>query len=495
MNGSELSQLLAEALFNNSHLFEPSAPTTGPHFYTPPVTQEELERRAKFQAFVLDLFAQAAERAKRPLSPLRIVVEADQWHIPVDSAGKPKLVSAKRGEHRGARLRPWEPEPEAALWPKGDGGHLLPVYLYAPESQTDAKPCQVVDGRTLARHLPDELDGLLLHFAPEAPPQELSRGHFATLREMVAGLDYEACLLDPAPGQVETLLNGTLYVERRGKKGGLPSSPADVGWSVWAYTHPQLASHAGDDPDLVAMPARELFARFMKEDELDSIQFNLDNREERGKVHSIYFSPAEVHHLLQGRDTRINANPPIVRSRYELDTWHGICLRGAMENRELRVYEEKDEDGRHLIRIKWRSYGSDARDQFTPWLVLLPEAEGQKAADLPSQVICPGEAIMMLNAGDINKRAPAALYDPGKVWFGKLMQVKADDIEIAKRREYMASLVLSCLPKGVSKVPRSAMLTRHGAKNLREHPHANNRGWLEASLATARRFTKAWAWL
>jgi hypothetical protein len=281
---------------------------------------------------------------------LRSIVENDLWFVPVRADGSFDTLEVREGKYRLAI----ETEPNPATKRKrkkgGKGGRLLPVYTQEPD-----RPSTRLDGRSLARTLPEEAAGLLLHL-PDSSPRELGREHFADLQRLADACDLEDLLVaEKSMGQrvngsmgaspLPSLTPLTTSIDPRkalvatwwvATSGGVPAldDTADDARVASAFTHPDRVGYSPHQT--VPMKGEKLFQWVVENDDLDGIVVNRGSRIGRGEnaLSGLLLSPGFAHRLLAGEDIRPGAQPLPARSRQEVELWLAL-RRFPWEGREL----------------------------------------------------------------------------------------------------------------------------------------------------------------
>jgi hypothetical protein len=469
---------------------------TTARIYGLPSAAERAAARAQFEATLKEIFT-ASLPSTAGAELLRSVVESDLWFVPVRDDGSFDTLEVKAGRYRPAI----EPEPDPSIKKRrkkeGKGGLLLPVYAQEPD-----RPSTRLDGRSLARTLPEEAAGLLLHL-PDSSPRELGREFFAELQRLADACDLEDLLVSPGPEQVEKLKQATWWVAM---EGGVPvlDDTADDARVANAFTHPDRVGYSPHE--IVPMKGEELFRRVVENDDVDGIVVNRGSRIGRGEdaLSGLLLSPGFAHRLLAGEDIRPGAQPLPARSRQEVELWLDLrCF--PWEGRELLEAPYPEES---LIRAtttdprasQWRmqeTLGEPEPSAGRVWspVFVVPAAGLAEPGFGPgaTSILCAGLLAKELNAGALYGKDAERFWRPGRwLLFGRFLD--AWNRERSRRRLALAAELAKLLPPGADQIPRSAILTVEGAALLREHPHGGSRAWIEATLRQAERYTKPWVW-
>jgi hypothetical protein len=435
---------------------------------------------------------------------LRAIVDGDTWFVAVKPDGSFEATDVEAGAYPLlADPDVAAPNPDAKQTRQGQGGRLLPLYAAPPDH-----PTVQTDGRTLARALPKDIAGLLLHL-PDRAPQELRQECFADLVALADAFDLEAILLEPGPNQVEKLKRATWFVELAG--GALcPSTGLGAGRLVEVYTHRDRAGYRSSR--LVAVTGEHLFRLVAEHVEVDGIIVNSSSQLGRGAniLHRLALSPGFAHRLLEGEDIRPGAYPLPARSREEVEIWlelHGFPWRG-------RKWVETPMAEGVVVRVmvpqasEWRMQETLGQQvplpgpTWSPAFTLLagdatPSARGETRAQGlgagPTRILCAGLLAKELGAGAYRGWDAQRCWRVGS-WLlvGRLLN--KEDRARSRRRLVLALELAKLRPPQAACIPRSALLSVKGAAVMGQHPHGGMRGWIEATVWQAARYTKRWVW-
>lgn len=461
-----------------------------------PTPAERARDRAIYEATLKEIVLGPESRRAGP-SLLRALVEDDAWFVPIRPDGSLEMVEVEEGRYRPAI----EPEPDGTPKKKrgkgGKGGRLLPVYAEEPD-----RPSTPLDGRTLVRTLPEDLDGLLLH-TDNCSPRELGREHFTDLLSLADSCDLEDLLTSPGPDQVEPLKRATWWVPMSNDRLGLDDT-TDGAVVVSAYTHPDRVGYS--KYRIVPLRGEELFQRVAADDQLDGIIVNPISLIGRGKktLNRLLLSPGILLALLAGEDLREGVRPLPARTRGEVELWLEL-RRFRFTGQELLEAPYPDES---LFRAttddrlarQWRmqeTAGNQRPGEEKVWSpVFVVPAAGRGDPGLgegPTRILCAGLLARELNAGRHDSKDPERCWRPGR-WLLVGRFVEGWERKRSERRLVLATELAKLLPPGADRVPRSALLTVEGATLLRQRPHAGSRAWIEATLRQAERYASPWVW-
>lgn len=435
---------------------------------------------------ILALFQSSAENRSH-LEYLRAVVEDDSWYIPLRPDGSWDVVTTREGQYESAILMPGESTKRKNT--RGAGGRMLRVWATEPKGTS-----KMITGRDLVRGMPEELDGWLLDDG-KVMSREVHHRHFEEMRRYAGAVALEEMLTNPAPGQVEAILNATWYAQV--KEGELRSSD----YLAVVYTHPDR-TNSFTVTETQPVTGREFFTRVQKVPGIDGVVVNGISRFGRGArtASQLHLSHGIIHQWLQGEDIRPFAGPLPARSFNEVVLW----LTMARFPYEQRVYVEAPHPGGLLLRAmvpgnhNWNDLetGCSPSLKFGPiWspVFLLPPG----GRDVPgygegaTRLLCAGLLAKELNATSPFNKDASAYWRVGKnLLLGRLLDDQ--DIRMSLARLDLARELAKLLPPGADAIPPEALLTVAGARVFREHPHARTRGWIEETVRQAERYTRKW---
>ncbi len=468
--------------------------------------EENAARQEIFNAKLQEIFAAAFHdptKAARSAS-LRAIVDNDEWFVPLKSDGSLDVTEVEAGKYRLAIEDEDAPSGQKAQKKRkkqGRGGPLLFCYAAAPD-----RPAVQLDGRALARALPPEVAGLLLH-RPDKAPRELGRELFPELIALADAFDLEELLLSPGRDQIEKLKGATWFVEMKGKALHLDSI-MDDGRLCHVYTHPDRVGYRS--VEVIAMTGEQLFRLVAETDAADGVVVNRTSQLGRGEnvLNGLALSPGFACRLLEGEDIRPGAHPLPTRSREEAELWLRLH-EFPYENREWVEAPYAEETLARMMvpqASKWRAQetlGGQIALEGPTWspVFTLPPVEVMENTPAwenevgagPSRILCAGLLAKELNADSpFNKDADHYWRVGRGLLAGRLLD--EDDRARSRRRLVLARELKKLLPPGKDSLPRSALLTVEGAALLAECPHAGTRVWIEATIRQAERYTKRWVW-
>lgn len=464
-----------------------------------PSEAEKAAQREVFNAKLKEIFLAGLPDTTGP-DFLRAIVESDDWFVATNAAGAFESIDVKPRKYRLAINLGNSPDNKKKK-KQGRGGRLLPVYAEKPEL-----PAIQLDGRSLARTLPADIDGILLDL-PDKAPQELGREHFADLVVLADAFDLEEILLTPGPGQIEKLKRAVWWVEMA-KGELLISTLMGDGRLVQAYTHPDRAGYLSSTK-IVEIEGEQLFRLVSENPEVDGIVVNRLSKLGRGEnlLNGLALSPGFAYQLLEGEDIRPGAHPLPARNREEVELW--LQLRG-FPWREREIVEAPFPDAPLMRAVvpeasQWRmqeTLGQQSLSAGPTWslVFVLPPAcaknvqakESELAAGTTS-ILCAGLLAKELCADCYNGEGAESYWHVGRrIPFGRFLD-EADRVR-SRRRLAIATELAKLLPPNADKIPRSALLTVEGAALLGRYPHGGSRAWIEATVQQAARYMKPWVW-
>jgi hypothetical protein len=458
--------------------------------------EQEARQRELWDARLKELFL-GPGAPPTPAEVLRAVVECDAWFVAAGPEGAIELEEVKPGRYDSAVGAPSERVKSNRK--TGRGGRLLRVYGEKPD-----RPTVPMDGRALARALPDDADGLLLYQSDRAA-RELGREHFAALRALATACELEAMIVTPAEGQIEALRSATWLVPMSGDRPTL-ATPGLKERVAPAFTHPdRLGDNAGT---VRPITGEALFRAVAEAPDVDGLVINPHRTMGQGpdRILNPVLSLGILCGLLTGDDLRPGARPLPARSLREVECW--LALHGfPFENRELLQAPYPEET---LVRARvpqdseWTQREALCNRSPKPgptWspVFVVPAAGMAWPADVlelgpgPSRILCAGLLAQTLNAGASRGKGAATYWQVG-TWVAGGRLLNEAQQAMSRRRLTLATELAKLLPPGADRIPRSALLTVKGAAFLAEHPHGTTRAWIEATVERAERFTHRWVW-
>ena len=359
---------------------------------------------------------------------LRSVLRHPRWHIPVDRADHP------------------------VLWTLGEGGFV--AAQSAPVSP-DGSPVHwiTVDGRHLIRNLPADCAGLVFELGtPAACVIELD-GSADTLTYWASVLDVEDALLNPAPGQILSLLNHQ-WLLLRDAAGDPLVEEVDSYRVVHLFTAPdRLRGFIQSRPiyrqsSIADLDGRRLFEELSTRSTCDAtlLHYGLDSTEVVG--------PNGAGLFVDNVDGRSCARILPARTIAEIHLF--LDLEGASREGRIQQLEYLGDD------LVAHYTGTVAGARRSWWFQLVqPTGDPADLGPGPSEILCAGQL------ADLVRRRLRALTDH---------RLDADELQRAAESERWVGELEKMLVGG--SLPRSAVRTPDGSRYLREFPEMATAAWI-----------------
>ncbi len=443
--------------------------------------------------FMRDLFNDVMDSNRpRGADQCRMIVENEEWYVPVGESNQLKLESVGSGVYSHALT----PEGKHSKKKKhdGQGGRLLPIYTQEPKC-----PHVTLDGCALIRALPRDCDGLLIRIAEKAP-REFGKEFFEQLRILADSCELEKILVSPGPNQVEALKQAKWLVEM--SNGSTPETESSDrhGSLIVVSTHPERANYFTSN--YKEMSGEKLFSLVRKDPEVTGILVNATSHVGVGEktVRGLVLSATFAEGILNGVDIRPGARALPARNTDEINLW--LDLNGfPIAERKLVTAEV---DGQTFVRAvstkehTYRLHESTCTSSYrstpacSPPFELLTDANSSEQNNTQN-ILCAGLLASNLNAAASSSKDPYKYWRVGR-WlvFGRLLD--EIDIKMSRNRLRLATELAKLLPPGADKLPKSAILTAEGAAVLLRSPHCATREWIEVTKQVAEQYTKRWVW-
>lgn len=455
-----------------------------------PALAAEKARQEKFKSFVTGILSGDAEDNSGPYH-LRLLVETDNWLIPVKDDGNPEILNIKVGEY-DRLFADVSPKDGRKIVRQGQGGQFLPVYKQPVNANVKYKK---MDGRTLVRSLPSNVTGLLVQEDASEPLAELSKIHFAELRSLADAVEIEDILMAAGPIDTGKLLDYKFTIAM------LEGHYALRDDCVSLATHSDSLYLPYENSTTETITGREIFEKVLATDDICGILINEQHTIGRlgDKVYGLKLSLNFLKRALAGEKCLYRAPEYKTRSREEFDLW----LKQLYFPSPYRIAEEKDDQGKTFLYAvceaakenDWgycecETFKESSKSVTSPKfeLIAAPGAADEMAAGL-SHILCPALlakwAFQMLPEKDRKEN----IWRPGKsLLVGRLLS--DDDIARSLERAKVAREALKLIPAGADSIARDSILSVDGARFFQWAGHTAKREWLETALAQSKKYNK-----
>jgi hypothetical protein len=364
---------------------------------------------------------------------LRSVLRHRTWHIPADESDHPVLWTLGGRGFVAAQSTPTSPDGSQTSW-------------------------MAMDGRHLVRNLPSDCAGVVFELGtPAACVIELD-GSAETLAYWVSVLEVEDALLNPAPGQVSSLLSHEWFLLCTA--GGDPLVEAsDLFRVVHAISAPdRVRDFVHSRPvcrqsRIVSLLGQALFSKLRPRSDYDAILLH------HGFEATEVVGPQGAALFDDGVDGRSSARVLAARTTAEIHLF--LDLEGA--SRDGRTHQLEYLGQELVARYTARVAGSPRTWWFQP---VSPSEDPLDLGSGRSAILCAGQL------ADLVRRLLRALPDgPANLY--------PDDRLTAAGAARWAREIEKMLVE--ESIPRSAIRTPDGSRFVREFPEMTTAAWIRSA--------------
>lgn len=455
-----------------------------------PSLAAEKARQEKFKSFVTGIISGDSEDNSGPYH-LRLLVETDNWLVPLKDNGNPEIWNIKVGEY-DRLFADVSAKDGRKIVRQGQGGQFLPVYKQPPDANGKYKK---MDGRTLARSLPGNITGLLVQEDPAEPLAELSKVHFCELGSLADAVEIEDLLMAPGPIDASKLLEYKFTVAM------VEGHYAYRDDCIALATHSDSMFLPYDTYYTETITGREIFEKALASSDTCGIIINDQHNIGRlgENVYGLKLSLNFIKRALAGEKCLYRVPEYKTRSREELDLW----LKQLYFPTPYKIIETKDERGKTFLQAlhettketDWgycecNTYKESNTAVTSPKFELTPAPGGADEIGAgKSSILCPAQlakwAYQMLPEKDRKEN----LWRPGKsLLVGRLLS--EEDIERSQLRAKVAREALKLIPAGADSIARDSILSVDGASFFQWAGQTAKKEWLETALEQSKKYNK-----
>lgn len=459
-----------------------------------PSLAAEKARQEKFKSFVTGILSGDSEDNSGPYH-LRLLVETDNWLVPVKDNGNPEIWNIKVGEY-DRLFADVSPKDGRKIVRQGQGGQFLPIYKEAPDGKGNYK---VMDGRALARYIKNSLsvkiNGLLVQEKIEEPLAELGSKHFDELVSLADAIEIEDLLMTPGPSLFDAgkLLDYRFIIAMVEGKYALTDD------CISLATHPESMFLPYDTYYTETVKGKEIFEKVLASEDLCGVVINAsyDLGRAGGNVYGLKLSLNFLKRALAGEKCSYRVPEFTTRCREEFDTW----LKALYFPQPYSIVEEKDGEGRTFLHAvseskKEENWGYCECDTFKSEKVVSPKFELKPApgsddelAAGPSKILCPALLAKFVFQMLPDKDRKENIWRPGTgLLVGRLLS--DEDIARSRQRTKLAKEALKLIPPGQDAISRPSILSVDGARFFEWAGQTAKKQWLETALEQSRKYNK-----
>lgn len=417
---------------------------------------------------------------------LRYMVEHDDWYLPLADDGDFEIQNVKKEEYErlfaGLNKKSGKKTVRA-----GQGGQLLPVYQ--SQSKINGK-FKHVNGRELARLLPENISGLLVDWIEDDTKRELSKDYFEELHMLADAVEVERLLCVDGPVDTEKLRNSQFLVAYYKND---PYVHFDL---AYASTHLDN-KYFSDQATVETMACTDLFKAVLKQDFYAGLKIYLGSIFSRKSVElpNVVLSRNFMTRALSENSCHWRAPELVARNKEEFELWldfsrfpkeREIVEESIDGKRFIHAVSKKEEDSWSLqetSELKRESPRIVKTDKFE---LLNLESNAEEIAPQASKILCPGHLAGLLFYWLPERDRREFVWRPGfSLGFCRLLSSK--DIAASKERIKYINELLKLIPQGETAIPLSALLSYEGGKFFCFKPMARQLDWLKQALAQAKK--------
>lgn len=466
---------------------------------TPQTDEEKAADSKKYHDFKLDLLTDDVEDRTQN-SELHSIVAFDRWFVLIDGDGNFDLVVAAPEQFLRA-VKGIDGATGQRKIKRGRGGKLVSLFQKKPD-----KPSKEMRGRDLARSLPTDIDGLLLH-RDEIEPEELDSEFLHLLPAVADSIDVEQSFFQSEPIDTDFLKKHS-WIVKIVDDGSMPSY-TNYGSTQVSVAFLDSAHDLEDSRHTQIMDGTSLMRTVLEKPFLDGLEINgvCATKFGANRVTYLALSLSFLRRALNSERCYFRVHAPVARSREEFELW--LNLSRFPDDRE--IVEETDATTGNTVLFAvsktptdaWRSVETLNAQQSkeivrTIAFTLLPDA-GFDAAEAygfgsgGSQILCPGLLSERLYFGIARKPDGSIARHLGR-WFLVGRSFSEADRLHARQMLQIGAELLKLFLSSENCLRREAILTVRGAAFLRSHSVAATKSWIEQTVSYYEKCTESWMW-
>lgn len=418
---------------------------------------------------------------------LRYMVEHDEWYLPVAEDGDFEVLNVKKEEFErlfSAKNKKTGKKTDR----QGQGGQLLPVYQ--TESKIKGKS-KKVNGRELARILPENISGLLVDWVEDETTRELSKDYFKHLKDLADAVEVERVLC--VDGPVDTLK----LRQARFLSAWYNDNPYVNYDLAFAASHND-SEYFSEEAAVKEMTGEQLFKEILERDYHAGLKINLGSifSAKSVELQNVVLSRNFMTRALSQDKCHWRALELVARNKEEFELWLDL----AWFPKEREIVEESNAGKQFIYAVSkkeeesWFVPETDNLKHEPPKIVRtqkfelqnLPSSE-EEIAPGPSKILCPGGLAGRLFYSLPQSDRREFVWRPG-VSLGFCRILSGAEIKGSKERVKYINELLKLIPAGETAIPLNSILSYDGGKFFFFKKEARQLDWLKQSLAQAKKF-------